>query len=72
MFPIFFSEISGMFPTVLTFPEKTASLVATQIILPIVGKTKVTTILSDNYVQSRLPHALRSAKIHTANGRHHK
>ena len=26
MFPIFFSEISGMFPTVLTFPEKFASL----------------------------------------------
>ena len=27
MFPIFFSEISGMFPTVLTFPEKFASLI---------------------------------------------
>ena len=27
MFPIYFSEISGMFPTVLTFPEKFASLV---------------------------------------------
>ena len=26
MFPIFFSEISGMFPTVLTFLEKFASL----------------------------------------------
>ena len=35
MFPIFFSEISGMFPTVLTFPEKFASLIVTLHIPPL-------------------------------------